>query len=114
LKSVCEDAWKEASGPLLACCTRFREEVQVVPPYLFRYWQFASNRFYPQRLYKTKYFTLRTSVLGKIRETLHDSNIKSVCLNDTANCPDEEFMVISQELPKLLEQKFPMKSSFES
>ena len=114
LKSVCEDAWKEASEPLLACCTRFRREMQVVPPYFFRYWQFASNRFYPMRLYKSSINNLRLSRLNGVEYALHDSTLLSVCLNDTANCPDAESDVINRELQRMLEQKFPSKSSFES
>lgn len=49
LKSVFEDAWRKEPERLFASCTKFREEVQLTP-YFFRYWSFASNRFYPVRL----------------------------------------------------------------
>ena len=113
LKSTFVDAWNHAPDELLASCSRFRQEVSLTP-YFFRYWQFASNRFCPKRIHKARYFTLRTKVLQNIERALHDSSLVSICFNDTANCPEDEFMIISQELPKLLEQKFPMKSSFES
>ena len=42
-----------------------------------------------------------------------DSQIISICLNDTANCPDEEYEEINNKLQILLGKKFNTKSSFE-
>lgn len=112
LKSVFEDAWLKAPDQLLASCTKFREEVQLTP-YFFRYWQFATNRFYPVRLNDSSDYTLRLSILDKVKYALLASNRISVCLNDTANCPDDEFEVINRELQNIFDQKFPSKSSFE-
>lgn len=113
LKSVLEEASEKASEVLLATCTKFRSDVQIVPPYFFRYWQFASNRFYPVRLYKSKLCTLRLSKLDRVERNLHNSKVISLCLNDTAKCPDEEYEIINCELQRLLKQKFPFMSSFE-
>lgn len=113
LKSVLEEASEKASEVLLATCTKFREEVQIVPPYFFRYWQFASNRFYPVRLYRSIHYNLHLSKLDGVERALHNSKVISLCLNDTAKCPDEEYEIINRELQKLLEQKFPSMSSFE-
>lgn len=114
LKSVVEEAWKRAPNMLLECCSKFREDIQMVPPYFFRYCQFATNRFYPMRLYKSRMFNLRLSKLDKVKQTLHDSEIISICFNDTACCPEDEFDIINRELQRMLEQKFPLKSSFEN
>ena len=112
LKSVFEEAWEKAPEQLLASCTKFREEVQLTP-YFFRYWQFASNCFYPVKLYKSKHYNLRLSKLERVEQIIQDPMVLSICLNDTANCPDDEFDVINREIPRMLEQKFPFKSSFE-
>lgn len=104
LKSVLEEASEKASEVLLATCTKFREEVQIVPPYFFRYWQFASNRFYPVRLYRSIHYNLHLSKLDGVERALHNSKVISLCLNDTAKCPDEEYEIINRELQKLLEQ----------
>lgn len=112
LKSVFEDAWRKEPERLFASCTKFREEVQLTP-YFFRYWQFASNRFYPVRLYRSKYIYLRLSNLNRVERALQNSKVISLCLNDTANCPDEEYEIINRELQRMLEQKFPYMSSFE-
>lgn len=113
LKSVIEEAWKRTPNTLLACCSKFREDTQMVPPYFFRYCQFATNRFYPMRLYNSRMFNLRLSKLDKVKQALHDSEFFSICLNDTADCPDDEFDIINRELQRMLEQKFPLKSSYE-
>ena len=113
LKSVVEEASEKASEVLRATCTRFRGEIQIVPPYFFRYWQFASNRFYPVRLYKSLHYNLRLSKLNRVEHALHNSKVISLCLNDTAKCPDEEYEIINRELQRMMEQKFSSKSSFE-
>lgn len=112
LKSVFEEAWRKTPETLLASCTRFREDI-TLSPYFFRYWQFASNRFYPVKFYKTKHYNLRSSLLGQISESLQDTHVVSVCLNDTANCPADEFEVLNCALQRQLKQKFPSKSTFE-
>lgn len=113
LKSTLEDAWEKAPEQLEASCTIFRKNAQLVPPYFFRYWQFASNRFYPVRLYRSRIYNLRISKLKGVERTLKSPTFKSVCLNDTAVCPDDEFEVISRELQRMMNQKYPSKSSFE-
>lgn len=112
LKSTFEDAWENASEQLYASCTRFREEVQLTP-YFFRYWQFATNRFYPVKLYNSKTYNLRSTALSKIELALQNPEIFSLCLNDTANCSKNEFEVVNSRLQALFEEKFGTKSSFE-
>lgn len=112
LRSTFEQAWKEEPEILEKSCTRFREDV-TLNPYFFRYWQFAANKFFPLKYYKSKYFSIRTSLLGEIEEVLYDQKTTSVCLNDTAKCPDDEFEIINSCLQTLLERKFPDKSKYE-
>lgn len=114
LKSVLEEAWSKAPEMLLESCSKFRKAEQLVPPYFFRYWQFATNRFYPVKLYRSKLYNLRLPDLERVGHALHNSEIISICFNDTADCPDDEFDIINRELQRMLEQKYPLKSSFEN
>lgn len=97
---------------LQSSCSRFRSEITLFP-YFFRYWQFATNMFYPTKLYKTRYFCLRISKLDDVERVLNDQKTISICLNDTANCPDEEYEEINNRLQIMLRKKFDTKSSFE-
>ena len=112
LKSVLEEVWQKEPLFLNANCTRFRTDVSAIQ-YLFRFWQFASNRFWPVRNLSGKCYDLRQDELDNIEKALKDSRIKSVCLNDSPKCSEAEFEVLYQKVHELLERKFPEKSSFE-
>ncbi|MBR2239656.1 MAG: Stealth CR1 domain-containing protein [Prevotella sp.] len=112
LKSTFKEVWDKEPDFLNASCTRFREEV-IANPYLFRYWQLAKNMFYPL---KRKSYAIHisdrscTSIMDKV--LLCDKFI-SVCINDTSLCSDEDFEFSMNHATKLLDKKFPEKSSFE-
>ena len=112
LKSTFNEVWDKEPGFLNASCTRFREEV-TANPYLFRYWQLAKNMFYPS---KRKSYAIHitdkscTSIMDKV---LLSDKYHSVCINDTSLCKDEDFKFAMSHATKLLEKKFPVKSSFE-
>lgn len=112
LKSVLEDVWQKEPDFLASSCTMFRE-VGYVTQYLFRYWQFASNRFWPIGKLKGKLFNLRPILLKEIEMALWNPQISSVCLNDTPRCNDEEYVLLNGSLIEMLEKKFSDKSSFE-
>ena len=112
LKSVFNEVWEAAPEFMSASCTKFREDTNSLP-YIFRYWQFAKNLFYPSRNNGKYFFLIKHDVLDKIKEAFQDKSCTSVCLNDSALCPDEEFTQISRGLQQLFEKKFPHKSSFE-
>lgn len=112
LRSVMDEAWKEESDMLNKSCTRFREDV-ILNPYFFRYWQFATNKFYPVSLrYIDKYQIRKENVKHMIR-ALNNKKTKSLCLNDCYFCPNEDFVWIQTKLQQEFEKKFPKKSSFE-
>jgi len=54
LKSVYEDAWAAEPEVLGQSCTTFRENVSL-SGYFIRYWQLASNKFYPRDVMKTRH-----------------------------------------------------------
>ena len=59
------------------------------------------------------FFLINEGCLNKINKTLYDKSIKTICLNDSALCADKDYPIINEGLTKLLEKKFPNKSSFE-
>lgn len=112
LKSVFDEAWEKEAGMLTESSTRFREDATLTP-YFFRYWQFASNKFYPVRLKEGRKILIIPEKITKILECLKDKRIKSLCLNDTQKCSDEDYDIIKPILVKAFEEKFPNKSIFE-
>ena len=112
LKSVFDDAWDKASDVLYKSSTRFREDATLTP-YFFRYWQFASNKFYPVKLNNYRKFVMMPSDLQKILDALHNPRIKSLCLNDTSYCTDEDYSIVKPVLHEAFEKKDPEKCSFE-
>lgn len=112
LKSTFDEAWEKEPEFLRSSCTRFREDV-IANPYLFRYWQFAKNTFYPRKKRFATFHFFNKSVIEDIQKTLFDENVATICLNDSSICPDEDFEVIDSQLIRLLNQKYPKKSSFE-
>ena len=111
LKSIIAEVWEKEPTFMNDCCTRFRDDLKA-NQYLFRYWQFAKNMFYPMKR-TGKYITLRRDALISIEEVLLDEKYSSVCLNDSALCSDEEFEYTKNKLPLIFEKKFPQKCSFE-
>lgn len=111
LKSVFEEAWEKAKVNLEDSCTRFRQEV-ILNPYFFRYWQFATNRFYPS---KRKGFSLRLKSGNKniIISSMNNPKVKSLCLNDTPYCTHNEYLKLKPIIKAAFDKKFPAKSSFE-
>lgn len=112
LKSTFEEVWEKEPDFLLSSCTRFREDV-IANPYVFRYWQLAKNKFYPmKKKFATIHLTER-SVVEIMERAINDTSIRTVCLNDTAFCSDDDFDYITDRLNRILGHKFPSKSSFE-
>ena len=112
LKSVFDEVWNCEPQLLEESCTRFREEV-ILNPYIFRYWQLASNRFYPVRLNNAKKYKVEKKNIPAIIKAMNNVRIKSLCINDTSVCTDEDFHLFKNEIHQAFEKKFPNKSSFE-
>lgn len=112
LKSTFDEVWEKEPEFLSASCTRFREDV-IANPYLFRYWQFAKNKFYPKKRRFAHFALVEKKVVDDIEKALLNDEIFSICLNDTSFCAEEDFDYINSRLLELLKQKFPDKSSYE-
>lgn len=112
LKSVFDEAWEKESEMLNKSCTRFREEV-ILNPYFFRYWQFASNRFWPVKIGPDRSIQLREMNMERIERALQEKKQKSICLNDSSFCDHEEYMRIKDKLLEIFEMSYPNKSRYE-
>ena len=112
LKSVIDEAWEKEKGMLEESCTRFREEV-ILNPYFFRYWQFATNLFYPTSLNRMIKYRTEKKDIPLIVKALANQKYASICINDTPSCSDDEFVAYKEIIHQAFENKFPNKSSFE-
>ena len=112
LKSTFNEVWEKEPKYMKSSCTRFREDI-TANPYIFRYWQFAKNAFYPMKRKGHFYFLINEGCLKNIECGLNNPKHKSVCLNDSALCSEQEYEIIKKGLQKLLDNKFPQKSHFE-
>lgn len=112
LKSVMDEVWEKEPSMLEQSCTRFREEV-ILNPYIFRYWQFATNRFYPDSRSKAKKYRTVATQMPMIIDAMTNPRVKSLCINDTPVCTDEEFETYKRNIHTVFEKKFPNKSAFE-
>ncbi len=110
LKSSFYEVWEKAEDFMNDSCTRVRQDA-TANPYIFRYWQFATNRFYPQKRSRVIYIISNKNDLVDIDKSLQEKKIKSICLNDA--CPNEDFDFVKTQLQQLFQKKFPYKSSFE-
>ncbi len=110
LKSSFYEVWENATTFMNDSCTRVREDL-TANPYIFRYWQFATNRFYPKKRHGSLFIINNRGILDSIDKTLKDKNIASICLNDA--CTSKDFDYIAAQLQQLFENKFPKKSSYE-
>lgn len=112
LKSVFEEAWTKEKTMLEESCTRFREHTNL-NDYFMRYWQFATNKFYPINFNSGLFFVMKKANLDNIQKTLNNSKILSLCLNDSPTMPEEEYDEVNAFIKKEFENKFPNKSSYE-
>ena len=112
LKSTFDEAWAKEETMLRQSCTRFREHTNL-SPYFIRYWQFATNKFYPVKYDSGKFYVIVGYAKNSIKETMHNEKIKSLCLNDSPVMPDEEYQEMFEFVNNLFLEKFPDKSSFE-
>lgn len=112
LKTTFSEVWEKEHDFMASSCSRFREEI-TANPYIFRYWQFATNRFYPMKRSGKYFFLIGRNHIDEIAKALKDVKIASICLNDSSLCTNNDYAYIKKKLEELLEHKFPQKSSFE-
>lgn len=112
LKSTFIKLWLEEKEFLSNSCTRFRTDDSIYQ-YLYRYWQFASNNFYPMKRSRAFFFLNNREVIRELEKTMMNKKCSSICINDSAFCSEEDYEYLKATLPVLFKKKFPDKSSFE-
>ncbi len=111
LKSSFYEVWEKAENFMNASCTRVREDI-TANPYIFRYWQFATNKFSPKKRQGLRFISKREN-LANIEKALQDKKIISICINDNSFCDENDYNFAKSQLQQLFQKKFPHKSSFE-
>lgn len=112
LKSIFYEVWDNEPDYLNSSCSRFRQDI-TANPYIFRYWQLAKNLFVPMKRMGKFFFLFNEESLKGISKTLGNKSIKTICMNDSPLCSENDYAIINQGITKMLEEKFPQKSSFE-
>ncbi len=112
LKSVFQEIWDKEPEILDFSCSRFRK-VASLNQYIIRYWQFASNRFYPMKKEYLLFYTYNDNILNSLDRILHEERIPSLCLNDSPYFDEEEYKSVSEAICGMLAKKFPSPSIYE-
>jgi hypothetical protein len=113
LKETYREAWnKEYEWLDKTSSYKFRQDISLTPWFL-RYWQLASNRFYPKRNKNLVIGFSNSTSKSIIKGLLMNERIKCICLNDTILCDDEKYKELRPQLIELFESKYPKKSAFE-
>lgn len=112
LKSTFNEVWDKEKDLLTKNCSRFRSDTSI-NQYLFRYWQFASNKFYPKKKNRKFFFLEGGYIIKDLQHTMMNEDCISFCLNDSVFCSEEDFLFLKDQLQKLFEKKFPHKSYYE-
>lgn len=112
LKSIFQEVWDKEPDVLDQSCSRFRLETDL-NQWLIRYWQFASNKFYPLKRKGLTYERYNKEILSDLQKVLLEERTNSVCLNDNSYCSEKDFLLASKIIQESLKIKFPNKSVFE-
>lgn len=112
LKSIFQEVWEAEPEVLDRSCSRFRSDIDV-NQYLIRFWQFASNKFYPFKRKGIVYQKYNQDILTGLQKVLLEEQYDSVCINDNTFCSEEDYLLISKTVRECFERKFPDISMFE-
>lgn len=112
LKSIFHEIWEKEPSALDSSCSKFRQFMDL-NQYLIRYWQFASNKFYPLKRRSLLYEHYNQDILTDLQKVILEERTNSVCINDTPYCSEEDFLLVSKTIKRCFETKFPNISAFE-
>jgi hypothetical protein len=115
LKSTLTNVFSEFNNEMLdSSKNRFRSNGDL-NQYIYRYWQFATNNFYPYKHNDSLIANLGSvNVLNDLIVKIESNkNINFVCFNDDVNLPEHEYNRVKEKLVVYLDSKFPDKASFE-
>ena len=112
LKSIFHDIWEKEETILDESCSRFRNDASL-NQYIIRYWQFATNKFYPIKRKGLSYFTYNKNITDDLIKNLKEEQIPSICINDSPFCDEEDIDYAMSQIQMAFEDKFPNISMFE-
>ncbi len=116
LKSTFDEVWdKEYAYLDEVCLNKFRMKTDI-NQWVMREWQLASKKFYPYPTFKMSAMIdfekdEVVKVLEFCKKTIHNPNIKLICINDGDTI--EDFETLQKKVEELLSDVFKEKSSFE-
>ncbi len=112
LKSIFQEVWGKEGEVLNQSCTRFRKDINLCQ-YLIRFWQFATNSFYPVKKKGLAYHYYNQEIVKDLIKNLHEEKCKSICINDSPHCSETDYEYARREIKLAFEKKFPTISMFE-
>ncbi len=112
LKSIFKEVWQKEYLFLDQSCSKFRNAT-TINQYLIRYWQFATNRFYPVRKSGIMYYNYNKDILTDLSKVILEERVKSICINDTPDCSEDNYELAAKTIKNVFERKFPSLSIFE-
>jgi hypothetical protein len=59
------------------------------------------------------YYQYTPEILEDLLKVILEERVKSICINDTPNCSEEEYEYAAKTIRETFEKKFPQKSMFE-
>ena len=112
LKQTFEEVWTYCEKDLKrTSSSRFRAHGNIAP-WILRYWQLASNRFFPYNVQKKgQYFMLHDSNLEEIVHCIRQQKKDIICLNDNDDIAN--FESLKSQIKAAFDKILPEKSSFE-
>jgi hypothetical protein len=113
LKATFDETWEAESDWLSQTQhSRFRSSDDL-SIWFMRYWQIAKGNFIPRRPSDISYITYSSSI-DEIRESLlAGKKVKFLCINDVPGVSEHDFHEKNLNIEKILNAKYPNKSSFE-
>ncbi|MCR5680732.1 MAG: Stealth CR1 domain-containing protein [Prevotella sp.] len=112
LKSIFHEIWEKEEAILDESCSRFRKDASL-NQYIIRYWQFASNRFYPIKRKGLAYYYYNKAITDDLIKNLHEEQCPSICINDCPYCSEEDLEYAMTHIRQAFEEKFPNVSMYE-
>ncbi len=111
LKSTFEKVWEYEYEILDKTCSHKFRDITDVNQYAFKYWQLASNNFYPTNIEKRGELFNLPYQSEELFETIRNQKKYMICANDTEKCND--FNILKEQLVISFDSILPKKSSFE-
>ncbi len=112
LKSMFKEIWDKEESLLDESCSRFRKDMSL-NQYIIRYWQFASNKFYPVKKRGLAYHYYTKEIITDLIKNLNEESYESICINDTPYCKEEDYIYAKKMIQQAFQKKFPNRSIFE-